>query len=237
MPCRPVPNYAGEAILVLVLAGFSVSAADVEEPAKAVVERTNAFRESQGLDPQTVNPALAKAARDFARFMAKTGKYGHAADGRQPAERAAAHGYEYCLVLENIAYLYKSRGYGTGALARELVEGWKNSPEHRKNMLEPAATQTGVGVAQSRDGGYYGVQMFGRPKSAAIHFSVDNRSGNDINYRAGDQRFSLPARAVRTHTVCRPQQLAIEMQRSPFNARPSGGERYVVSDSGVAEGR
>lgn len=37
--------------------------------------------------------------------MAKTGKYGHAADGRKPAERAAAHGYEYCIVRENIAYL------------------------------------------------------------------------------------------------------------------------------------
>jgi uncharacterized protein YkwD len=190
--------------LVLALASFSVAAADIEETAQAVVERTNAFRKSQGLEPQAVNPALAQAARDFAGFMAKTGKYGHAADGRKPAERAAAHGYEYCIVLENIAYLYRSTGYDTATLGRELVEGWRKSPEHRRNMLDPAATQTGIGVAHSKDGRYYGVQMLGRPKSSAIRFSVENRSTKKIAYRAGERRFSLPGRAVRAHTVCRP---------------------------------
>jgi uncharacterized protein YkwD len=215
-------------IAALAFASLCVAAADVEETAQAVVERTNAFRESQRLQPQTADPALAHAARDFARFMATTGKYGHTADGRKPAERAAAQGYEYCIVRENIAYLYRSTGYDTTALARALVEGWKKSPGHRKNMLDPAATQTGVGVAQGKDGRYYGVQVFGRPKSAAIRFSVENRSASKIDYHAGERRFSLPARSVRTHTVCRPLQLIIDVQPKPITARPRGGESYVV---------
>jgi uncharacterized protein YkwD len=85
--------------------------------------------------------------------MARTGKYGHAADGRRPPQRAAAAGYDYCLVAENIAYQYRSSGYESGAkLAAELVEGR-----------------------------YFAVQMLGRPKSAAIRFSVQNRSRESVH--------------------------------------------------------
>jgi len=105
--------------------------------ADAVVERTNAFRETQGLEPVSVEPALERAAREFARFMAKTGQYGHAADGRRPPQRATAQGYEYCIVSENIAYRYRSRGYDTPILAREMAEGWKQSPEHARTCSSP----------------------------------------------------------------------------------------------------
>jgi uncharacterized protein YkwD len=114
----------------------------------------------------TANPVLARTVRDFVDFMARTDRYGHEADGKQPADRARGHGYDYCLVSENIAYQYNSAGFRTAALARDFVEGWKHSPQHRKNMLEPAATQTAVAVARSeKSGRYYAVQMFGRPKS------------------------------------------------------------------------
>lgn len=205
------------------------------QAADAVVERTNAFRKTQGLEPVSVEPALERAAREFARFMAKTGKYGHTADGRRPPQRATAQGYEYCIVSENIAYQYRSRGYDTATLAREMVEGWKQSPEHRKNMLEPAVTQTGVGIAQGEDGRYFGVQMFGRPKSAAIRFSVRNSAGAKIQYRAGEREFSLGPHATRTHTVCRATgiRIALASQSEPFSTRAQDGARYTVKDSGV----
>ena len=121
---------------------------------KHAVEETNAFRKAQRLDPVTTSKPLEDAAREFARFMARTGKYGHNADGRRPVERATAQGYDYCIVSENIAYLYRSSGYDAATLAGEMVEGWKNSPEHRKNMAEPAVTQIGVGIAQGEAGRY-----------------------------------------------------------------------------------
>ena len=182
------------------------------------------------------NAQLEAAAQGFARFMARTGKYGHTADGRRPAQRAAAAGYDYCLVAENIAYQYRSGGYPSGAkLGAELVEGWKNSPEHRQNMLLPAATETGVGVAQGEDGRYFAVQMLGRPKSAAIRFSVENRSGESVQYKAGGKSYRLAPRVTRTHTVCRRPELSIDVpgSKESYSTRPTDGARYTVTTSGV----
>src|SRR5207253_2501467 len=123
------------------------------------------------------NRALADTARDFAEFMARTDRYGHEADGQQPSQRATAHGYGYCMVAENIAFQYSSAGFRSGELARRFVEGWKQSPGHRHNMLEPDATETGVAVAQSpKSGRYYAVQMFGRPQALRVAFRIANRS-------------------------------------------------------------
>lgn len=209
------------------------AAADPAAVSAAVVERTNEFRKSQGLEAVSSDAALEAAARAFARFMARTGKYGHGADGRTPPQRAAAAGYDYCLVAENIAYQYRSRGYDSAAkLAAELVEGWKNSPEHRKNMLEPAATETGVGIAQGEAGRYFAVQMFGRPQRAAIRFSVENASGKAVQYRAGGESYTLAPRVTRSHMFCGRVELTIRTPKT-FSARPSGGERYTVTSSGV----
>ena len=64
---------------------------------------TNAFRRQEESQPGPA-PQLASAARYFADFMARTGKFGHSADGSEPAARAKRFGYEYCIVSENIAY-------------------------------------------------------------------------------------------------------------------------------------
>ena len=41
-------------------------------------------------------------------------------------------------------------------------------------MLDPAVTETGVGVARSeRTGDYYGVQMFGRPTTEMMEFQIE----------------------------------------------------------------
>jgi hypothetical protein len=184
-----------------------------------------------------VNPALAQAARRFARFMADTGKYGHGVDGRAPHERAAAQGYEFCIVSENIAWHYRSSGYEKpAALAEEFVDGWKRSTEHRENMLDPHVTETGAAVAQGEAGRYFAVQLFGRPKSAAIHFSVHNRSGQNIEYRAGERDFSLPPRAARTHAMCRPTELRISSRAKSFAETVRDGARYTVLADKVVSG-
>ena len=53
-----------------------------------------------------------------AAYMAKSGKFDHDADGRQPAQRIAAKGYRYCMVAENIAYEFSSRGFASSELAQ-----------------------------------------------------------------------------------------------------------------------
>jgi uncharacterized protein YkwD len=131
-----------------------------------ILEDTNQFRRAEGLGGVKPGHALEKAARYFAGYMAASDRYGHSADGATPAQRAVAHGYDYCLVSENIAYQWNNTGFATAELARDFFEGWKKSPGHRRNMLEREATDTAVAVAKSpRTQRWYAVQMFGRPRS------------------------------------------------------------------------
>ena len=140
--------------------------------------------------------------------MAGADKYSHTADGKTPSERANEHGYDYCLVSENITYLYSSTGFSTEELAEKMVEGWIESPEHCTNMLDVAATEIGVAVAHSgKIGNSYGVQMFGRPKSLSTCFAIENKSEVPIEYTIGERAFKLPPRNRHSHEECLPADL------------------------------
>ena len=170
-------------------------------------------------------PQLASTARYFADFMARTGKYGHSADGTEPAARARRVGYDYCIVAENIAQLYRSDGIATADLASRLVKGWQDSPEHRKNMLDPNVTETAVAIARSaRTDYYYAVQLFGRPASQSIEFKVSNRAGVMVSYAFDGQTYQLPTRTTMTHQVCKPA--ALEFRGKTL--QPMGGQQLVI---------
>jgi len=151
----------------LVLLACGARAADISAVERGIVEGTNRFRHEEGVASVHPDSMLDRAARDFAQYLARTDRFDHEADGRAPAIRARAQGYDYCLVAENIAYRYDSRGFTTAALAHGLVQDWKDSPGHRRNMLDGRAIDTGVAVVQSpRSGRFYAVQMFGRRRAA-----------------------------------------------------------------------
>ena len=198
--------------------------ADPAAAAERIVEATNAFRREAGLRELATDAKLAATARDFAQFMARTGKFGHEADGRTPSERVARHGYEYCFVAENIGYQFRTRGYSARELAAGLVEGWKNSPGHRKNLADRDATEIGVGIARGDNGRYYAVQVFARPAALAIEFSVANESARRAEYRIGPKEYHLPPRTVRTHLACGAETLALPDR----TVRPGRGERFVI---------
>ncbi len=156
------------------------------------------------LEPTGPAPQLSSAARYFADFMARTGKFSHSADGTEPATRAKRFGYEYCTVSENIAYVYSSVGTDTAELARRLVEGWQNSPGHRANMLNSNVTETAVAIAHSpRTDYYYAVQLFGKPKSQMVEFKVSNRTNVDVEYMLDGQTYQLPTHTASMHQVCK----------------------------------
>jgi len=195
-----------------------------------IVDRTNDFRKSEKREPVKVNAELTKAAEYFAKFMAESGKYGHEADGQKPADRAKKHGYDYCLVLENIAYLYNSEGFGTEDLAGGLIKGWQESPGHRKNMLDPDVIETGVAVARSEKTGYfYAVQMFGRPRSLAIELKIANRTGVKIEYTIDEDKYTLDPRYVQTHTRCRPGEITFQEPKGLSAVKFATGDKFAVT--------
>lgn len=207
--------------------------ADLATVAESIISRTNAFRKEQKRAKVEANRELTKAARNFADYMAKEDRFGHAANGSRPADRAKKHGYSYCIVLENIAYRYSAKDFESAALAEGFVQGWKDSPGHRRNMLDPDVTETAVAVARSeKTGYYYAVQLFGRPKSEAIEFRIDNRSEAEVAYQIGKTKFRLQPGYIRTHTRCRPEKVAFDLPGDKGKAvKPANGDRYVVTGS------
>lgn len=212
----------------------SAAQADVSNVSRLILKDTNGFRKKHDLGPVDQVDELASTAKYFADYMARTGKYGHQADGNKPSQRAKEHGYEFCIVLENIAYAYRSTGFEGEPLANQFMKGWKNSEGHRENMLDPDVTEIGVAVSVDANGQYFAVQMFGRPESEAIRFEVTNRSGQEVAYlvnrKNSDRRFPLPPRTTRTHTMCRPTSIDLAWTDDDEKLAVSDGKTFVVTD-------
>lgn len=213
---------------------------DLAKATKRIVEQTNEFRKKHDREPVQVNPKLTETAQYFADYMAKNDRYGHTADGNRPADRAKKFDYDYCIVLENIAYQYSSLGFKTEELAEKFTQGWIDSPGHRKNMLDPDVTDIGVAIAHSEESGnYYAVQMFGRPKSKQFEFEITNQTPTTVQYSVGDRTFPLPPRMTRTHFRCRPSEVTFQLpseKEKTITVRPNSADAFaVVSENGRFE--
>ena len=207
---------------------------DIARTELAIIEMTNAFRHEQKLGGVTRNKDLDTAARLFAEYLAKTGKFAHEADGRQPSDRAKAAGYGFCMIAENLASHLDSRGFKTSGLAGAAVEGWKNSPGHRKNMLQPHVTDIGVGIAKApdRDPKYLSVQLFGRPETLKYHFKIDNKAGVPVTYAIFGQSNTLVPRGIATYTACQPGEITFERAGSWLSGKQLGS-RFEARDGAV----
>jgi uncharacterized protein YkwD len=216
---------------------------DTAAAVMAIIDKTNDFRRKNDLEKLAVNADLTLTARHFAEFMAANAKYGHDVDGRNADERATKDGYASCLIGENIAFQYDAAGFTTKRLAEGFFEGWKKSPDHRANMLNPDVTDTGMAIVQSEvNGYYYAVQLVGRPKSLAIAFEVKNTSDKSIECRLGGDKFSLAANSNRRCETCRPEILIINfptdkkknLTSRTVTAKPANGDHFVITNG--AEG-
>ena len=204
---------------------------DLPQTEIAVVEMTNTFRKANALQEVKPNAVLGAAARAFADYLARTGKFAHDADGRQPAARAQAQGYSYCLVAENLAWNLNSRGFESRELARVFVEGWKASPGHRENLLLRDATDIGIAVARVPDKNpkYLSVQLFGRPDSLKVTFTIQNQASKAVYYTLGTETDLLHPRETATHSDCQPRVLSVDRGlQGPARFDPHTGDHFVI---------
>lgn len=116
-----------------------------------VVQQTNQFRKSQGLNALTVRDDLNKIARRHSEDMA-SGRvaFGHAGFYKRDA-LAKKDIKELSSFAENVALGPTS--------AKQVVDLWKNSPEHRQNLLG-RFKYIGIGIARDRNGRIYYTQIF-----------------------------------------------------------------------------
>lgn len=127
---------------------------DSTAPSGAVAEvlaLVNKERAAVGCPVLTVNEKLTKAAQDHSEDMAAHSNMSHTgSDGSDPGQRITRAGYQWTTYAENVAY-----GYPTAA---KVMEGWMNSPGHKRNILDCNVKEIGIGLAQP---GQYWTQDFG----------------------------------------------------------------------------
>jgi uncharacterized protein YkwD len=99
----------------------------------------NAYRASKGLGKVSINSYLTKTAKQHSRDLAKHDRISHyGSDGSNPWDRVERSGYKPQLAAENV---------GTGQLTiKEVMQGWKDSPGHNKNLLLPDAKHMGIAL-------------------------------------------------------------------------------------------
>lgn len=119
----------------------------------------NRQRQRYGLPPLRSNPRLNQVARTYSRQMADYNFYRHRGlRGETPRQRVEARGMRARLVGENLVKF--SQRPDPAAVA---VQSWMKSPGHRRTLLLPQMTDTGIGVWKKGDN-YFFTQLFIQPR-------------------------------------------------------------------------
>lgn len=161
--------------LVFLTAFYANAQQNTAEISKLIFEKTNRIRKAKGLKPYKPLDSLNQLAQYHSDNMVTKGFYSHVdPDGLTPVTRAEKLGIQawrrvgntFIGIAENIAQVpwfenVSSCGdtRSSDALATCMVEGWKNSPPHYKNMMGDYI-YLGVGIQFDKQGIGYGTQVF-----------------------------------------------------------------------------
>ena len=169
MPRRIAPTLASLAAgLALVLVGalahpastaLAASGLSVEE--RAFVGLINDYRQTNGLEPLAIDGNLQSSSEWMSNDMGVNAYFSHTDSlGRDPWARMCIFDYGYnTWTGENLG-----AGYRT---ASEVFTGWKDSPDHNANMLEPNYNAMGISrvYVSGSPHGWYWTNDFGGVQS------------------------------------------------------------------------
>ena len=131
------------------------AAADLKEDVvdeRLMVTMVNAERIAVGAQPLTVNDELTNGARAHSRDMFMRRYFAHnSPDGQTPGDRIHAAGITFTDAGENLAYAPD---------VNTAHRGLMNSPEHKKNILDPAFHRIGIGIISTDSYGLMVTQDF-----------------------------------------------------------------------------
>lgn len=113
----------------------NLATADAKLDVAAAQSIISSYRANSGLGAVVIDPELMRLAHEQAHAMAARNNLDHSA-WRPFSQRIGESHFDAAVAVENIA-----AGYGTLA---EAFSGWRASPEHRANMLNPAVTKMGI---------------------------------------------------------------------------------------------
>ncbi|MGD0232289.1 MAG: CAP domain-containing protein [Syntrophorhabdales bacterium] len=124
----------------------------------AIIRLTNDVRAGAGLAVLGENGLLDAIADERATDMLEKQYFAHISpSGEQASDIAQRIGYRYRTIAENIAS-------GMFLTNRKIIDGWMQSPGHRKNILLPEVREMGASVIKGMMQGqetWVSVQIFG----------------------------------------------------------------------------
>ncbi len=149
---------------------------DIDTIEQLVFQKTNDYRQINGIQKLIWNKDLAKLARLHSEDMAEREFFSHDnPEGDGPTERAEKLGirtvvskgmWEYIGISENIMQVpignVEGCGYTTSSkdIANCGFDGWITSTGHRENIIDTSYSEIGVGVAKAEDNTFYLTQNF-----------------------------------------------------------------------------
>lgn len=107
--------------------------ASVDGFAHHLANLINGYRAGQGLGPLTFTDDLQALAGEHSASMSQRQQLSH--DGFRTRFRRASSK----LCVENVAWNYPT--------AESVLQGWRLSPAHHRNLLEPRVSHMGIAVA------------------------------------------------------------------------------------------
>ena len=131
----------------------AVLGSELREIGLEALQLTNEFRAQHQRPPLKWHQALADIGYEHSQNMG---------DGKVPFshtgfdERVKCYPFSYRAAAENLAMSHGLRG-----VAKVAVNGWIDSPGHRKNLLSDQ-TFCGIGVYRNVAGAYYLTQLFAK---------------------------------------------------------------------------
>jgi len=127
-----------------------------EEGEKELLEMINSYRRDNGLQALEQRDNLHASARYKSNAMLQLNYFEHTNpnfEGRGFDYLLwDVFGLKYTVIGENLASVGKS-GPGEVIAIAELFEGWKSSPDHNAQMLNPDFRYTGIGLVRSNSSG------------------------------------------------------------------------------------
>lgn len=108
---------------------------------QAAADMISELRRGKGLAAVSLDTTLNRMAEEQAAAMARTGNLSHSSSAGTFKQRIAASGYRNGGMWENV-------GAGHDNLA-DAFTGWRSSPSHLKNMLQPGATRIGIAAVRA----------------------------------------------------------------------------------------
>ena len=217
---------------------------------EAIITLTNNARALNGLPPLRANLLLNTIAESRAKDMLEKQYFAHVSPtGQQASDIAQSVGYQYKIIAENI-------GSGVFYTNKKIVDGWMQSPGHRRNILSPEVEEIGAAALKGRMNGmetYISVQIFGLqspPVSQRTCVAPSKSLINDIELKKAEinslndqlqrmkQELNAEKESIETdrrYTYDNPQKIhSLNVKISAYNEKSRWYNRLVADTQGKA---